>query len=179
MGSNIVFLDFEEISKFIQRLAGPAFVGAGTGLISLIAYTYFAVILPSTSDLRGGYLLYYNIDFILDLLLSIFIVFNIYFNYYKTISTDPGSPTFPTISVSDEIQEEIDLDLLNPSSSSSSSSSINDHSLNITTKWKYCKKCERPKPPRCHHCKICDKCVLKMDHHCPWMANCKYIFFIL
>ncbi|XP_047465935.1 palmitoyltransferase ZDHHC16B isoform X2 [Mugil cephalus] len=35
-----------------------------------------------------------------------------------------------------------------------------------------CKKCITPKPPRTHHCSICDICVLKMDHHCPWLNNC-------
>ncbi|XP_076025727.1 palmitoyltransferase ZDHHC16B [Genypterus blacodes] len=35
-----------------------------------------------------------------------------------------------------------------------------------------CKKCIAPKPPRTHHCSICDMCVLKMDHHCPWLNNC-------
>ncbi|XP_026860841.2 palmitoyltransferase ZDHHC16B isoform X3 [Electrophorus electricus] len=35
-----------------------------------------------------------------------------------------------------------------------------------------CKKCIVPKPARTHHCSVCDKCVLKMDHHCPWLNNC-------
>lgn len=35
-----------------------------------------------------------------------------------------------------------------------------------------CKKCITPKPARTHHCSICDKCILKMDHHCPWFNNC-------
>ncbi|XP_026864242.2 palmitoyltransferase ZDHHC16A [Electrophorus electricus] len=46
-----------------------------------------------------------------------------------------------------------------------------------------CKKCVIPKPPRTHHCGICRTCVLKMDHHCPWLNNCvghfnhRYFFF--
>lgn len=35
-----------------------------------------------------------------------------------------------------------------------------------------CAKCGVSKPMRAHHCQICDKCVLKMDHHCPWINSC-------
>ncbi|KAG2501938.1 hypothetical protein HYH03_000436 [Edaphochlamys debaryana] len=28
------------------------------------------------------------------------------------------------------------------------------------------------KPQRCHHCRKCQRCVLMMDHHCPWTNNC-------
>lgn len=37
---------------------------------------------------------------------------------------------------------------------------------------KLCRKCNRLKPPRAHHCSICEKCILRMDHHCPWINNC-------
>ncbi|XP_040291893.1 palmitoyltransferase ZDHHC16 isoform X1 [Bufo bufo] len=35
-----------------------------------------------------------------------------------------------------------------------------------------CRKCIAPKPARTHHCSICKRCILKMDHHCPWLNNC-------
>lgn len=36
---------------------------------------------------------------------------------------------------------------------------------------RWCRKCWAPKPERAHHCSFCKRCVLKMDHHCPWLAN--------
>ncbi|KAF8073936.1 DHHC palmitoyltransferase-domain-containing protein [Lyophyllum atratum] len=37
----------------------------------------------------------------------------------------------------------------------------------------WCRKCWAPKPERTHHCSTCGRCVLKMDHHCPWLgSNC-------
>ncbi|KAJ1899461.1 Palmitoyltransferase [Coemansia sp. S100] len=41
-----------------------------------------------------------------------------------------------------------------------------------TLKPRFCRACKGFKPPRTHHCSDCDKCVLKMDHHCPWTNNC-------
>lgn len=48
-----------------------------------------------------------------------------------------------------------------------------------------CKWCALPKPDRTHHCRVCRGCVLRMDHHCPWLANCvgwgnhKYFMLLL
>lgn len=36
---------------------------------------------------------------------------------------------------------------------------------------KWCRKCWAPKYERTHHCSQCGRCVLKMDHHCPWVGN--------
>uniref|UniRef100_A0A8D2QRX5 Palmitoyltransferase n=1 Tax=Zosterops lateralis melanops TaxID=1220523 RepID=A0A8D2QRX5_ZOSLA len=48
---------------------------------------------------------------------------------------------------------------------------------------RFCDRCQLIKPDRCHHCSVCAMCVLKMDHHCPWVNNCigfsNYKFFLL
>ncbi|CAM9927049.1 unnamed protein product [Choristocarpus tenellus] len=35
-----------------------------------------------------------------------------------------------------------------------------------------CARCNAFKPIRSHHCRICGRCVIRMDHHCPWVNNC-------
>lgn len=60
-------------------------------------------------------------------------------------------------------------------------SSDENYSRGITQ----CSKCSTFRPPRAHHCHICDvfiiyyyyyiyiqRCILTMDHHCPWTATC-------
>lgn len=46
-----------------------------------------------------------------------------------------------------------------------------------------CDKCGVNRPERAHHCTICNQCVLRMDHHCPWVGNCvgenNHRFFLL
>lgn len=37
---------------------------------------------------------------------------------------------------------------------------------------RFCHKCKIAKPDRAHHCRSCGRCVLKMDHHCPWLSGC-------
>ncbi|ESO12983.1 hypothetical protein HELRODRAFT_63244 [Helobdella robusta] len=53
----------------------------------------------------------------------------------------------------------------------------------VTGDVRFCEKCNAIKPDRAHHCSVCGKCILKLDHHCPWVNNCvcfsNYKFFLL
>ena len=49
---------------------------------------------------------------------------------------------------------------------------LRNNYINREIKWKICKYCKEVKPLRTHHCSLCGICVIKMDHHCPWINNC-------
>lgn len=47
--------------------------------------------------------------------------------------------------------------------------------------YRWCRTCRIVRPPRASHCSDCDNCVLRYDHHCPFVNNCvgqrNYHFF--
>lgn len=49
--------------------------------------------------------------------------------------------------------------------------------------WSKCTVCKLDRPQRCKHCTKCGTCVLKMDHHCPWLRRCighaNYKYFVV
>lgn len=63
--------------------------------------------------------------------------------------------------------------------------SLTMNEVKATGEKRFCKWCMKHKPDRCHHCRTCQTCVLKMDHHCPWIMNCvgfrnhKYFFLLV
>ena len=78
--------------------------------------------------------------------LTAWVFFNAIFNYFMAARTNPGSP------------REQEVQVLCAEAGAG------------VRRW--CHRCECPKPELTHHCKVCRKCVLKMDHHCPWVNNC-------
>jgi len=47
----------------------------------------------------------------------------------------------------------------------------------------WCHRCASYKPPRAHHDSVTNRCIVKMDHYCPWTNNAigvrNHKFFIL
>jgi len=50
-----------------------------------------------------------------------------------------------------------------------------------TRGFRWCAFCKMLQPPRAKHCRDCDNCVLRNDHHCPFVNNCigqrNYVYF--
>ncbi|EQL36969.1 hypothetical protein BDFG_01598 [Blastomyces dermatitidis ATCC 26199] len=87
-------------------------------------------------------------------------------SYTIAVFTDPGSPlTGPRTSSRGNRHDYSSL----PTTETPEYTSL---TVSSTGGRRYCKKCLCVKPDRTHHCSSCKRCVLKMDHHCPWLATC-------
>ncbi|XP_055536400.1 palmitoyltransferase ZDHHC15 isoform X2 [Wyeomyia smithii] len=146
----------------------------------VIVWSYYAFVVELsfftvTSLLqRILFLLFYHLILIMFL-----------WSYYQTVFTDIGRvpPRFRV--------PRSELDRLLRASSEEEQKHILEafaRELPIVTRTlnasvRFCEKCRLIKPDRAHHCSVCGVCVLKLDHHCPWVNNCinftNYKFFIL
>uniref|UniRef100_A0A8C7WJI3 Palmitoyltransferase n=1 Tax=Oncorhynchus mykiss TaxID=8022 RepID=A0A8C7WJI3_ONCMY len=121
--------------------------------------------------------------------ISYLVVFHLFFimfiwSYWKTICSRPASPSkeFCLAKVEKEQyekeQSDAQQDILKKAAIG-----LPVYTRTGTGAVRYCEHCQVIKPDRCHHCSTCDMCVLKMDHHCPWVNNCvgfsNYKFFVL
>ncbi|KAH0557077.1 hypothetical protein GP486_005136 [Trichoglossum hirsutum] len=79
-------------------------------------------------------------------------------SYTIAVFTDPGSPLTASNGYSHLPTHE--------------APSVTSFTVKSSGSTRYCKKCQCSKPDRAHHCSTCNRCVLKMDHHCPWLATC-------
>ncbi|KAM8975262.1 palmitoyltransferase ZDHHC20 [Pelodytes ibericus] len=121
------------------------------------------------------------------LYLVIFHLFFIMFvwSYWKTIFTRPANPSKEfSLSKSDEEQyEQAERQDVQQEILKRAAKDLPIYTASATRAIRYCDRCQLIKPDRCHHCSACDVCVLKMDHHCPWVNNCvgysNYKFFLL
>lgn len=149
-------------------------------IVSIVGWSYYAYVIQlciltieSTVE-QSFYLIFYHL---------IFIMFC--WSYWRTIFSDvrpvPEKYKLP----------EIELEKLMSAETEDAQRMILENyakDLPIYTRTlsgsiRYCNRCVIVKPDRAHHCSICSKCVLKMDHHCPWVNNCvcfhNYKFFML
>ncbi|CAA7044635.1 unnamed protein product [Microthlaspi erraticum] len=143
-------------------------------VLGVVGVTYYAVVLtnygPALSQGGLDSLAALTILILFHLLLGMLL-----WSYFSVVFTDPGVVPPNWRPATDEERGESDplssLEFVGLQSDSSNG------------RIRFCRKCNQPKPSRCHHCSVCGRCVLKMDHHCVWVVNCvgalNYKYFLL
>eukprot|EP00927_Polykrikos_kofoidii_P001893 TRINITY_DN10737_c1_g1_i1.p1 TRINITY_DN10737_c1_g1~~TRINITY_DN10737_c1_g1_i1.p1 ORF type:complete len:349 (-),score=39.53 TRINITY_DN10737_c1_g1_i1:74-1120(-) len=98
--------------------------------------------------------------------ISQFFAFMLFICFGLAVFTDPGS-------VPENAEWVPDLaSRVGPDPEAEGVVAPSHHEVKNSGAARFCKWCNCFKPDRCHHCRVCRSCILRMDHHCPWIANC-------
>jgi hypothetical protein len=150
-------------------------------IVTLVALSTFlfvvfitAIVWPWTSpasrpSTRNYYL---NAD-IIGLSVTVFFTFMLLWSFIATVLTDPGrvpkqwpwDPKEASPYVADDPQSDSES-LRTPLNAK-----VRGLERKLDGRTRFCKKCNMYKPDRAHHCKKLGRCVLEMDHWCPWVRN--------
>lgn len=156
--------------QWFMRILGPIMLVIALGLITSILFTFLFFVVP---DITEGNMYIFSLHFVGGM----FILINVIFNYVACAFTPPGTPpqcNDPTAIMGQRMVTVDGKRVLQIR-----------HAINIAPaiSYRYCRHCKCIKPPRAHHDSVTGKCVLAMDHYCPWMNNCvgynNYRHFVL
>ena len=113
----------EVLGDVFIRVTGPCYVGMGMTLILCVVFLLVTVILPLTQD-------FHTLTGLVSLFATVFVFFNIVFNYVMSIRTRPGSP--------------LDQDVQMMCAEAGGM---------LLRRW--CNRCRCYKPELTHHCRVC------------------------
>lgn len=118
---------------YSMRILGPCLIVLALGLFGTVTYMFFNYLLPLAVGAELGGLLW-----CLHAACAVFLLFNILFNYYYCVTTDPGHPC-----ENDPANRYVyNVDANWGPGRFPDSSSVDPRS------YGFCKKCRIPRPPR-------------------------------
>mmetsp|Transcript_5740 Transcript_5740/g.8026 ORF Transcript_5740/g.8026 Transcript_5740/m.8026 type:complete len:320 (-) Transcript_5740:42-1001(-) len=163
------FLDANKIVTWGLRILGPILVVVLMAILGGLTYTYFIHLLPYHFP---EYTDYTWLGYTIHISLGVFILFNIVFNYFMVVFTNPGHATKEQEDYMNQLDRQLQEEAQKKYNFGIVVEDNPTYFVPRSSVFRWCKKCNLPKPPRAHHCAVCKQCVLRLDHHCPWMMNC-------
>jgi predicted metal-binding protein len=83
----------------------------------------------------------------------------LWWNYYLCVTTDPGRVPDSWVRTSRQTLHKF-LELMQTPKQPDTQSGDGYEVKKLTGSPRFCRSCEKYKPPRAHHCKVCNRCVL-------------------
>lgn len=116
------------------------------------------------------------------LVVMLFFLANVFFNYFLCAARHPGTvdgAPIPVVFREDgQNTRQVELDDASIGELNDElTEPLNDNNTGDIPRGQFancvpCVPCAAAKPKGAHHCSTCMSCVVGMDHHCPFVANC-------
>ena len=106
---------------------------------------FFSLFLPLSLSSQGVDSIFTPLG-LAHVVFVLFLWVNTVYNYYRAATLSPGYVPITQLPASQDL--------------SSSPATL------------YCWSCNSPRPEHAHHCRDCNRCIVLMDHHCPFTMNC-------
>ena len=177
--------------NFFAPLAGPERTHEPGAKVAPLPWVPMAVIISLTGLLLGVFLAtllwpmvdpvnrpppqnYYPGADVTGLVVTLTLFCLLAWSYLAVALTDPGRVPriWPWDPKQPDPRPDADLSLLEHASVSTPlTTRVRGLERKLDGRTRFCKKCRLYKPDRTHHCKKLGRCVLEMDHWCPWVRN--------
>lgn len=134
--------------------------------ITFIIIEYFRFVYPWYKENK-----YIDNEWILIIytMIGIYIAINVAFNYISCMITHANTVNI-NINIDDEYFNNMNF---NDDELIKSFYTCDPDLLMVgNTTIRYCQKCKTYKPWRAYHCSKCNQCILRKDHHCPYVGRC-------
>uniref|UniRef100_A0A0M3IJR9 Palmitoyltransferase n=2 Tax=Ascaris TaxID=6251 RepID=A0A0M3IJR9_ASCLU len=151
-------------------------------IVAVVIWAYYAYVIQ---------LCFYTVERVAERVLYLLIfhilLFLFLWSYYQTVFSEIGQPQ-KTFYLTSEVRRDLESAADDAECRLILDRFLRQHQVPVANRAfdgsvRYCHKCNCVKPDRSHHCSVCGKCVLKFDHHCPWVNTCvnycNYKFFVL
>lgn len=155
---NYIFDIIDKYAELAIKVIQPFVILLIITLIATVTHCYFTNIIYTLYDI------YSSNTVTLLTFIGLYILHCVLFNYYYCIRISPGYVP-PDILDNNNI-----IQLLQQDPEFNTHNVSNIHIL--SKPYRYCYECKQVKPYRTHHCSVCNKCIMRMDHHCVFIAQC-------